>query len=405
MLKTLDVLIGFTLVMLVMSMAVTMVTQFLGTWLLNLKGVSLREGLTRLLANLDSGLAATDARKIAEYVLRNPLVGQPKLFSTSHSLGSVVHREELVKLLFEFASDGDADKVADQMNEDPCPHEEKQRLQHVMRKSLAGNGIENPKDLLESIRAATLELEKTSPELSTSMRAAAAILNHAASPFLAKLNNWFDQTIDRVSESFTVRIRIVTLGVSLGVALFFQLNAFQVLNRLSLDDELRSKAVTAAYAQLKQTAPTQQVAAETVAPQGETATKAPEIGCPAPPRSETAQEPDVGKALRDCVAPLEQLGLIAFPKSWDEWAANWGKEWSSLLLQLIGILLSAALLSLGAPFWYAQLANLVRLRSVVSGKDDRERAERQTTQPAVPSAATLPPDYRGGEAGDLAATG
>ena len=70
MLKTLDVLIGFTLVMLVMSMAVTMVTQFLGTWLLNLKGVSLREGLTRLLANLDSGLAATDARKIAEYVLR-----------------------------------------------------------------------------------------------------------------------------------------------------------------------------------------------------------------------------------------------------------------------------------------------------------------------------------------------
>ena len=402
MLKTLDVLIGFTLVMLVMSMAVTMLTQFVGTWLMNLKGVSLREGLTRLLANLDSGLAAADARKIAEHVLRNPLVGQPKLFSTNHSLGSVVHREELVKLLFEFASEGDADKVADQMNEDPCPHEEKRRLQNVMRKSLAGNGIANPKEMLESIRAATLELERTSPELSTSMRAAAAILAHATSEFLAKLNNWFDQTIDRVSEIFTVRIRIVTVGVSLGVALFFQLNAFQVLNRLSLDDELRSKAVTAAYAQVKQGPPP---AAEANQPAGTgDKERTPELSCPAPQEGETTKD-DIGKALRDCVAPLEQLGLIAFPKSWDEWAANWGKEWSSLLLQLIGIVLSAALLSLGAPFWYAQLANLVRLRSVVSGKDDAERAERQKTQPAAPLAAELPPDYRGGEAGDLAATG
>ena len=76
-----------------------------------------------------------------------------------------------------------------------------------------------------------------------------------------------------------------------------------------------------------------------------------------------------------------------------------------MLTHGIGWLLTAIAVSIGAPFWYAQLANLVRLRSVVSGKDDRERAERQTTQPAVPSAATLPPDYRGGEAGDLAATG
>ena len=36
--QTLDVLIGFTLVMLIMSAAVTMITQFVGTWLFNLKG-------------------------------------------------------------------------------------------------------------------------------------------------------------------------------------------------------------------------------------------------------------------------------------------------------------------------------------------------------------------------------
>jgi hypothetical protein len=444
MLQTLDVLIGFILVMLVMSMAVTMVTQFLGTWLLNLKGVALREGLTRLLANLDRGLSATDARKVADQILRDPLVGQPRLFGSSHSLGTVVHREELVKLLLDFASAGDATKVADQMNE-PCPHEEKEQLQHRMRKSLAKNGIEDPGEVLAAIRTATLEIEKTCPELSTSVRAAAAILNHAASDFLAKLNNWFDQTIDRVSEIFTARIRIVTFAVSLAVALFFQLNAFQLINRLSVDDELRKEMVKIAIARVQKgslpaasgTDPATSLAAQPAGPAAATPAKgaAPEAATPTsqttpagvaapqgagattkttPPDSSsdkcvaqpsgTTAPTDLQTSLKDCVAPLEQLGLIAFPKSWDEWSANWGHGWD-WLLQLVGILLSTALLSLGAPFWYAQLASLVRLRSVVSGKDDTERTERQTTQPPAPPVGSLPSAYRGGEAGDLAATG
>ena len=59
MLDTLDILVGFTLVMLIMSMAVTMLTQLIGSALLNLRGQALRIGTSRLLALLDRG---TDRR-------------------------------------------------------------------------------------------------------------------------------------------------------------------------------------------------------------------------------------------------------------------------------------------------------------------------------------------------------
>jgi hypothetical protein len=52
----------------------------------------------------------------------------------------------------------------------------------------------------------------------------------------------------------------------------------------------------------------------------------------------------------------------------------------ALLLQLLGMSLSISLLSLGAPFWYATLSNLIKLRSTMSQKDEAARAERQTTQ-------------------------
>jgi hypothetical protein len=60
-------------------------------------------------------------------------------------------------------------------------------------------------------------------------------------------------------------------------------------------------------------------------------------------------------------------------------------------MNLLGVLLSAALLSLGAPFWYSALADLLKLRSVISRKDDDQRTERQTTQTVQPTAVVLPP--------------
>ena len=46
------------------------------------------------------------------------------------------------------------------------------------------------------------------------------------------------------------------------------------------------------------------------------------------------------------------------------------------------MLITALLLSLGAPFWYSALGRLLQLRSALAFKDDKQRVERQVAKPA-----------------------
>ena len=54
---------------------------------------------------------------------------------------------------------------------------------------------------------------------------------------------------------------------------------------------------------------------------------------------------------------------------------------------LFGMLVTTLLLSLGAPFWYSMLAQLLQLRSVLAFKDDKQRSERQATTVVAPDGA------------------
>jgi hypothetical protein len=431
MLNSLDILIGFTVVMLVVSMSVTMITQFIGSSIMNLRGKSLHEGLSRLLALMDQGLSRKQAQKIAAYVLKNPLVSSSRSFFGRYRLASVIHREELTKLLLDYAVPGDAAKA------DPQKHDDDDSLRHALRASLARNGIADPDAVLSRVRGAVVELEKTNPELSQSMRSNIALLNFAASDFLSKLNSWFDQTVDRTSEMFTRRIRLVTGLVGLAVALTIQLDAIGLMNRLSVDDKLRDQlVVTALHLNSEPNKVTQAPAktdagtdaGNTVSPvvatdtnmadtdgNASAATAPPSTARAAPP---AAASPSAGVDLSPLVTArrnIEDLGAVPLPQSWGQWWQAWcqpageGKGTEFRWAFLFGILLSAALLSLGAPFWYSTLANLLKLRSVIAQKDETQRTERQTTQAAGPDPATggggLPPALAGGEAGDLGASG
>jgi hypothetical protein len=75
---------------------------------------------------------------------------------------------------------------------------------------------------------------------------------------------------------------------------------------------------------------------------------------------------------------LSSAGLVTLPTDWATWVDNW------TLAKVPGILLSALLLSLGAPFWYARLQDLLKLRSTVAQNDAVQRQTRQTTQPTAP---------------------
>jgi hypothetical protein len=432
MLKSIDLLISFTVVILVVSMAVTMITQLIVN-MLNLRGVALRRGVTELLVLIDKGVLRTDAQAISDHILRDPLVGQPALLGRYRRLASVIQREELTKLLLTFGRD-------------PTLYPENQhtasetaaglrKLQMTFRTSLQSNGVDDPNQALAQIRLAALSLEKTNPELSNDMRANVAMLNFAASEFLGKLYGWFDQTMDRVGDHFTGITRLATVGAAAGVAMLLQLDTVGIINRLSSDDVLRNQLVQ--YAIKQDSAPDSVEAKPRAA--GASSNSAPMAVARAPGSSPPPSAPPSAKGTHDAKVPataparpasepaavtvgpsgsatapsneasadlnaarkiINDSSLIPLP-DWPHWIDSWRNPSLD-----IGVLLSAILLSLGAPFWFAMLKNLLQLRSALAFKDDSARATRQTAQrPGASSVGPTSPYIGDGEIGDLNAVG
>jgi hypothetical protein len=365
MLKTIDVFIGLSLIMLLVSMIVTVITQVV-TNILNSRGKHLLKGVGDLLQQLDPAITRDIAEEIADAALRNPLVSD-----ANGRLGNVIHREELTKLLLELgAGDG--------------PKQLSARAKSALQTALANGGIcsteeageiqQQIRSKLANIRALALQLELTHPELTNAVRARVAMIQQANSQFLAKINLWFDQTMDRASERFTAHTRYVTFFAGLAVALALQLDTAALVSRLSVDDDLRKSLVDIAQ---KQTAAGTQNA---------------------------SSDPFLLTSLdKQNLKDLVVNNVIGIPQSLSDWTSRWtGDNWT---MKLLGILLSTFLLSLGAPFWYGALQNLLRLRSVLATKDDQQRQERQVSGSPGPAPPGIAPDGVGltDERGDLAA--
>jgi hypothetical protein len=356
MLKTLDILIGATTVVLIFSMAVTVITQAV-TSLLNKRGKHLLGGLASLLQQL--GIPSRDvAEKIANAVLTHPMVA-----GANGELGTVIQRAEFTKLLLDMASDQGAAGLESNA---------KSALQDMLKK----NGINDPALTLKNIRAMSLLLETSNPELASSVRDELAILHEAASDYVAKIHSWFDQTIDRVSQAFTKHAHRVTIVTAFVVVLVAQLDIIAVVDRLSIDEQFRSAVVSDAAKATNDAA--KQAGASTGAYNIDT---------------------------HSYYNLLNSAGLITLPTN-----RQWFEQLSDPR-KYPGMIIAILLVSLGAPFWYNILKDLIGLRSSLAQKDDQQRAQRQSSQPP-PDGSTTPPNTPPstppsikGERGDLAAAG
>jgi hypothetical protein len=390
MLRTLDILIGVATVMLLFSMAVTIITQFVAA-VMQSRGKNLQEGLAGLLQQIDPKMKAEIASKIATVVLKHPLVAGP-----GGKLGEIVQREEFTPLLLGLAAGESAATLEDD-------------AKTALLQLLKNNGISDPGATLKNIRAAALQLEVARPELANDIRHGMAILQEAKSEFVGKVHGWFDQTIDRVGARFTLTARMVTFIAALLVAITVQLDTFALIDRLSVDEQFRASMQKNADTLMAQAAKAQQApdnaatptptpsptpnGADAQAPSPKpspTSTPSPAptatpasspaaTGSPAgPPAPTSSPTPTATESIQlEYYNLLSTAGLVTLPgQHWCE-RMNWGK--------IPGILLSALLLSLGAPFWYGRLQDLLRLRSALAQKDDQQRTIRQTTQSPGPA--------------------
>ncbi len=353
MLKSIDILIGISLVMLLASLVVTALTEFV-TNLWNSRGRHLLQGIADLLQQIDPNLERALATKIAAAVLTHPLIRD-----VAGRYGTVIQREELTKILLELAADDGPQKLDDTV---------RQRLAQALSK----NGISHPDQVIQRVRELILQLELSRPDLATHVRHSIALLEEAQSAFVAKVNGWFDQTMDRVSARFTLTTRGVTLVIGLLLAFAVQLDTPLLVNRLATDPQLRASMIQQAAALDAQQHAWDQMTAE---------------------------------QRRQAFDKLANANLVTIPSDFAEWWSNWSGPGAHPTV--LGAVLTAILLSFGAPFWYNALKNLLRLRSTLAQKETDQAEQRTAGQGSQVSAATVERTVAAaiGERGDLRAFG
>ncbi|HXF25724.1 MAG TPA: hypothetical protein VN610_00540 [Bryobacteraceae bacterium] len=158
-----------------------------------------------------------------------------------------------------------------------------------------------------------------------------------------ELTKWFTSAMDRASQRFVVHMRVVTVIMSIVVAFAMHLDAFHLWSQFSIDPTLRASLIDKSKT-------VQDEAAQALQPQS--------------PTEERSAE------LKKAFTIVGELQLIPNPYHGIDFLP-WQNNWRNL--HLWGILFSAGLLSLGAPFWFNALKTLTALRPVVAKKVDEEQ--------------------------------
>ncbi|MDP8989058.1 MAG: hypothetical protein M3N41_03130 [Acidobacteriota bacterium] len=307
MFRSLDTLIGFATVMLVLSLVVTVVTQLLAN-LLQLRTRHLRAGVLQIFLKLGWEFAGERAKALAhEIVGRKDAIG----------------REDLIENLLALA----------------------QTTPELKTKITALVPAFDPPALLAHVRRTTLELSVERPDLSTAVLRSTAMARTPAAGLASEVFAAFDSIMDQVSEKFTAQSRKLVAICGIALALALPLDTFDLLQRFARSDAARGQAIALA---------------ETL----------------------SVNEPSV----RAAYAKLEAAEVIVVPATPAEWLERWQK------VNYVGVAAAALLLTLGAPFWFAVLKDLLKLRSSVAGQESQDRAQRQA---AVPDSPPPPSGERG----------
>jgi hypothetical protein len=161
--------------------------------------------------------------------------------------------------------------------------------------------------------------------------------------FRRSVESWFDDAMERVSGWYRRRVHLVMWVLALAVAVVLNVDTIRIADHLWKDKTVRAAVV----------ARTEN-----------------------PPATETPQVTDIAKS----VDTLDELKL---PIGWSvETRPEGGWDWFlTALTKAIGLVLTAAALTLGAPFWFDLLGKVARVRSAGSRP---EKAEQQ----ALPAKAT-----------------
>lgn len=458
MLDSLDTLIAFVLIMLVVSLLITIAVQMLAA-VLNLRGVNLLYGL-RNTFHLISPELVQNTTDLARSVLKGRLVSDSFLpnwrIVNWWRHASAIRPDEAFDSIHRLA-------LAKKSPDNQCLRQSAQNLLVAlgMDRQLLENAAtqilqaqqdvkgfaDDAKAIVQSISDKTLrnKLELLANSATAKVGAIGADAVAAADQALVgvassidaayqRFQFWMDICQERVQQWFTTHTRIITVVVAIFFTVGFQLDSSDIFKLVSSNRALREKLVAQSSAILSQAEKVigdrktaLQQAYEQWFPTLDAKTKdalksitveptdTPEqvlarVKAALPSAAEKdalgqSFESTVKKAVGDKTTELSResselnkkladAGFDLVPK--DGFGRRWGKNWKQGWQPHIwGLLFSIGLLSLGAPFWYNALKNLVSLRSTVAQNMSKEQAQDQKqpdgSKPKPPPPSLVPP--------------
>jgi hypothetical protein len=390
MLTYLDTAIGIIVVMLAISLLITIATQAVSA-LLNHRGGNLRWGLETLFANVDPTLKvlAQNAGPLSGDVLRHSLISDSWL--SENPFGRLALRIPILRSLVRNTQLASAIRPTE--------------LTLVLRQIAATlPALPEPVPagfVVTALHQYRLDLESLLGTVSGSA---------------SRLEVWFGSMMDRVSQRFTTWMRLWTVVFAFGFAFSTGLDTVGLAMRIYQSSALRDSLVAAAQqvsgsaaavldpqnslsarytAALVSALQAQSLAVPNPAPVIRTvadgtqwingnvaAAKLPAVlqfdnAAQTATRSFLADNRDAAAKLIQSNLGTEILRQFHWPArffQWTHWPADFGKAAAWRLNYLLRVLVTAALLSLGAPFWFNSLKSLANLRPIMASKADQEGA-------------------------------
>ncbi|HSY25378.1 MAG TPA: hypothetical protein VK841_24805 [Polyangiaceae bacterium] len=214
----------------------------------------------------------------------------------------------------------------------------------VLTHRLVSDGVIVPR-LAPAIRKD--ELLRILEKLKTTMTAAEAAQFKDSNDTIEK---WFDSAMDRAAHEFAGILRLVTVGFSLIVAFGMHLDTLELLSQLSSTTEMRAGLVASSASMMRH--------AESLQPKSAGTTTEDSESVDSLVKEAKGIRSDLTKAqLRLLPEPYPGLSYAIVNNGWRH---------------LLGVLVSAVLLSLGAPFWFNMLRTASTLRPLLAAKADDE---------------------------------
>ena len=408
-LERLDTIIAFVVILAGVSLLVTVFTQVVSAFL-GLRGTNLRWGIETLLKELDPSLKAY-AATITEHVLHHPLISDSTLSRMGFKLldrwklASAIRKEELIEILYLLVQPAQGTKSRDRAG---AEGDSARHTADPWRAALLKSFEQFNQKPADKLTLAASEIKKVFGEDSAKAEQVIAQLMRTAGQFPGNIDRWFDAMMDRVSQRFATQTRVWTIIFSVVVAFALHLDAQKLLVRLSTDAEMRSRLIASADALSNR-------AGEILVPSADGASTAyvqamkrlidahkTELSTLGEPpgftdlsgarkwlstRLKAANIQDAEKYQQEYDALVPQAALLKaadnlqaiweenlafqlipdpYPTPWYDYSAlGWSHLW--------GTLASAALLSLGAPFWFNALKTLSNLRPVLASREQKER--------------------------------